>query len=142
MLFEKSCGAVVLRNKKNSDGTKSKYVLMIRHSSGGHRSFPKGHVEKGESERQTAEREVFEETSVRIHICEKFRHPVYYRPRPNVNKEVVYFLAFTRQKDIVPREGEIAEVEWVSLEDAMQSLTHDNDKMVLSSAIEYLKNKN
>lgn len=42
------------------------YILMIRHKAGGHRSFPKGHMEKGETETDTAEREVMEETAVRI----------------------------------------------------------------------------
>lgn len=141
MIQEKSCGAVVFHNKKSADGKAEKYVLMIRHTNGGHRSFPKGHVEPGESERITAEREVFEETSVRIHISEKFRQTVYYKPRPNSNKEVVYFLAFTRQSEISPREGEIAEVEWVRLDEAVDSLTHDNDKRVLEAAVEYLKER-
>ncbi len=141
MIHEKSCGALVLRNQKDADGTKKTYILMIRHTNGGHRSFPKGHVEKGETERMTAEREVSEETSVRIHISEKFREAVYYKPRPNSNKEVIYFLAFTRQTDIKAQEGEVAEVEWVPIEDARGALTHDNDKRVLDAAMEYLKKR-
>jgi len=42
MLYEKSCGAVVLRCTEEQT-----YVLLIRHKKGGHRSFPKGHVEPG-----------------------------------------------------------------------------------------------
>ena len=139
MIREKSCGALVLRNHKSADGQKTTYILMIRHMNGGHRSFPKGHVEKGETEKMTAEREVREETSVRIHISEKFREAVYYKPRPNSYKEVIYFLVFTKQTEIAPREGEIAEVEWVPLAEARDALTHDNDKRVYDAAIEYLK---
>ena len=138
MLREKSCGALVLRNEKQEDGKKNTYILMIRHTGGGHRSFPKGHVEKGETERMTAEREVREETSVRIHISENFRESVNYKPRPNSTKEVIYFLAFTKQTEIAAREGEIAEVEWVPISEARDALTHDNDKRVLDAAIEYL----
>ncbi|MBE6547473.1 MAG: NUDIX domain-containing protein [Ruminococcaceae bacterium] len=141
MIREKSCGALVLRNAKSADGNKKTYLLMIRHSNGGHRSFPKGHVEHGETEKMTAEREVREETSVRIHISEKFREAVYYKPRPNSNKEVIYFLAFTKQAQIFPREGEIAEVEWVPIDEARDALTHDNDKRVFDAAIEYLKER-
>lgn len=61
MIHEKSCGALVVRRGK--DG--KRYILMIRQRRGGNRSFPKGHVEVGETELMTAEREVFEETSVR-----------------------------------------------------------------------------
>ena len=140
MTFEKSCGAVVFRNDRSS-GELKRYVLMIKHSSFGHYSFPKGHVEAGESEKMTAEREVMEETSVKIHINEKFRQPVYYKPKPNVKKEVVYFLAFTRQTEIKPREGEIEEVAWVAVDEAGKLLAHDNDRRVLSLALGYINDK-
>lgn len=140
MTFEKSCGAVVFRNDRSS-GELKRYVLMIKHSSFGHYSFPKGHVEAGENEKMTAEREVMEETNVKIHINEKFRQPVYYKPKPNVKKEVVYFLAFTRQTEIKPREGEIEEVAWILVDDAAKLLAHDNDRRVLSLALSYINDK-
>ena len=62
MLREKSCGALVVR-RDEEDG--KQYLLMIRHKLGGHRSFPKGHMEPGETESQTAEREILEETGLR-----------------------------------------------------------------------------
>ncbi|MBQ2767217.1 MAG: NUDIX domain-containing protein [Clostridia bacterium] len=136
MQYEKSCGAVVLRR----EGERT-YVLLIRHKKGGHRSFPKGHVERGESERRTAEREVREETGARINIRERFRVPIRYRPMPGVEKEVVYFLAFTDDPAIRPREGEIAEVEWMPLDRADEALSHDNDRMVLRSARRYLASR-
>ena len=141
MTYEKSCGAVVFRNDR-SGGRFQRYVLMIKHSHEGHYSFPKGHVEAGENEIMTAEREVLEETSVKIRINEKFRQPVYYRPKPGVKKEVIYFLAFTRQTEIKPRPGEVAEVDWIPMEEAENLLTHDNDKRVLSLAIQYISEKN
>ena len=47
----------------------------------------------------------------------------------------VYFLAFTEQTEIKPREGEIAEVEWVPIESAEKALTHENDRVVLRAAL-------
>ena len=135
IIFEKSCGALVMRR----DGNGQFHVLMIRHRPGGYRSFPKGHVERGEKERETAVREVMEETSVSISILPDFRHVVYYTPAPGVEKEVVYFLAKTEQVYVHPRRGEIAQVEWVPLSSAEQYLTHDNDKKVLLAAREKLK---
>ena len=136
MQHEKSCGALVLRY--GDDG--KTYILMIRHKAGGHRSFPKGHMEPGETEYMTAVREVFEETAVQIRIDTDFRKTVHYHPMPGVSKEVVYFLTETAQIDIHPRQGEIAQVEWVPLEQAEQSLTHENDKTVLRAAVQRLKN--
>ena len=59
MKREKSCGVLVLRQQVDE-----LYVVLLRHRFGGHWSFPKGHVEAGESERQTALREVREETGL------------------------------------------------------------------------------
>ncbi len=136
MLREKSCGALVVR-RDEEDG--KQYLLMIRHKLGGHRSFPKGHMEPGETEYMTAVREVYEETSVQIRIDSKFRETVHYNPMPGVSKEVVYFLTHTNQKNIKAREGEIAQVEWVPLEQVEASLTHENDKVVFRSAMKKLQ---
>ena len=136
MRHEKSCGALVLRI--NAEDGKP-YILMIRHKHGGHRSFPKGHMERGETEYMTAIREVFEETSVQIRIFSDFRQTVHYNPMPGVRKEVVYFLTETTQEDISPREGEIAQVEWVPLDRAEAYLTHENDKTVLRAAVRQLR---
>lgn len=134
--FEKSCGALVIRRDAV---TGQFYILMIRHRPGGYRSFPKGHVERGETERETALREVLEETSVHITIVPDFRHVVYYTPAPGVEKEVVYFLGRTEQVYVHPQRGEVAQVEWVPLDRAESFLTHENDKKVLSAARTKLK---
>ena len=135
MHHEKSCGALVWRR----DGDGKTYILMIRHKAGGHRSFPKGHMEEGETEYATALREVMEETSSRIAIVSDFRATVTYRPSPGVMKEVVYFLAFTTNADIKAREGEIAEVEWIPLDEAEDCLAHENDKTVFRAAMERMQ---
>ena len=50
MKYEKSCGAVIFRK------THGKYaVLLIKNRFAEFWSFPKGHVEEGENEYQTAE---------------------------------------------------------------------------------------
>ena len=92
-------------------------------------------MERGETEKMTAVREVFEETAVQIRIQSDFRETVHYRPLPGVSKEVVYFLSETRQTSIKPREGEIAQVEWVPVDKAEASLSHENDKIVFRAAM-------
>ena len=141
MIFEKSCGAVVFRNAALEDGSIQRHVLMIKHSQNSNHSFPKGHVESGESERQTAVREVFEETAVKIEIKLDFRHPVYYRPRPGAKKEVVYFLALTTQEDTRPLEGETVLAKWIPVDEASRLLAHENDRRVLAHALAYLEAK-
>ena len=65
---EKSCGAVVFTRV---DGD-IKYVII--QSLAGYYGFPKGHMEAGESEKQTALREVYEETGLTVHILDDFRY--------------------------------------------------------------------
>ena len=135
MVWEKSCGALVVRREGDNY-----YILMIRHKHKGNRSFPKGHMEAGETEYATALREVMEETSSRVAIISDFRATVTYSPSPGVMKEVVYFLAFTTSADIKAREGEIAEVEWIPIDEAEGCLTHENDKTVFRAAMERMQN--
>ena len=138
MQYEKSCGAVVWRRGNDNQ----LYILMIRHRHGGNRSFPKGHMERGETEYMTAVREVYEETAVQIRINSDFRETVHYSPMPGVEKEVVYFLTETAQTEIHPRQGEIAKVEWVPLEEVERSLTHENDKIIFRAAVQKLREAN
>ena len=129
MSYEKSCGAVVFRREGGRI-----YILMIRHKAGGHRSFPQGHMEKDETEYLTAIREVREETGIQPVLRSDFRETVHYHPMPGVEKEVVYFLSETRQSDVRPREGEIAEVEWVDAERVDHTLLYENDRTVYRAA--------
>ena len=111
------------RNKKRNDINSGKWIGVG------------GKFENGESPEECLYREVYEETAVQIRIDTDFRETVRYHPQPGVSKEVVYFLTETAQKEIRPREGEIAQVEWVPLEAAESSLTYENDKTVLRAAI-------
>ncbi len=129
MQYEKSCGAVVFR--KYHGNTE---LLLIKHTSGGHWSFPKGHVEPGETEQQTARREVFEETAVQIDFCPGFREVVSYSPRRDVTKDVIYFLGHAKNYDYFPQEGEIAQIKWVEISLAHSFLSYDNDKQLVNRA--------
>ena len=82
MNYEKSCGAIVFRKFHGNIE-----LLLIKHANGGHWSFPKGHVEEGETEVETALREVHEETGLTIQLEEGFRQSVEYYPRPNIRKQ-------------------------------------------------------
>ena len=65
--YERSCGAVVFR-KINDDYR----YLLIRNRRSSNWSFPKGHVEAGETLEETAIREVLEETGLHIDIIPNF----------------------------------------------------------------------
>lgn len=134
MKYEKSCGAVVFRR---SGGMW--YVLLIRHARGRHISFPKGHMEPGELESHTAEREVFEETGIRVKVDRRYRAENRYNIRSDIQKLVVVFAAVTRQEKITPQPEEIAEAGWVSVNDAFERLTYERDRKILREALDHVE---
>ncbi len=134
MAKEKSCGALVYR--KHGDKLQ---LLILRHRMGGHWSFPKGHVEEGETEVQTALREVKEETGLSIQLFEGFREQVSYSPRPGIKKDVVYFLGFAQDSRTKRQEEEISEIRWIDLDQTYQYLTYENDRRLIQSAKRYMR---
>ena len=129
MRREKSCGAIVYR-----EGHGQIELLLIKHRFGGHWSFPKGHMESGETEVQTALREVKEETGLSIQLEEGFRECVEYFPKPYIKKQVVYFLGRSLGDEAHRQEEEISELRWVPLADAQRMVTFSNDKNLLKEA--------
>ncbi len=134
MKFEKSCGALIVR-KSGEDYE----MLLLKHKYGGHWSFPKGHVEEGETEVQTALREVKEETGLSIELFDGFRQSVEYFPKPNVRKQVVYFFGYTHDGNTKMQEEEISEIRWVPFVDAHKVVTFRNDKFLINKARTHLK---
>lgn len=129
MTYEKSCGAIVYRKHHGNIE-----ILLIKHINSGHWSFPKGHVESGETETETALREVKEETDIDVIIDPTFRETVTYFPRKDTQKVVVYFIGKAKNFDYVPQEEEIAEIRWVDIGHAVQLLTYENDKNIVNKA--------
>lgn len=133
---EKSCGALVYRTKNGEVE-----LLLLKHRFGGHWSFPKGHVEEGETEVETALREVHEETGLTIQLEEGFRQSVEYYPRPNIRKQVVYFLGYADDDRTKRQEEEISEIRWVLLKNAHREVTFRNDKNLINHAKKFLRRK-
>ena len=137
MTYEKSCGAVVYCQKDND----IKYVLVCERS--GYWVFPKGHMEEGETEQETALREIKEETGLTVTFVEGFRiideHNLAREGRPNTIKQTVYFLAKCEDVNFVAQESEIAKIELLDYESAMEKLQFDSFKNILSMAKDFLR---
>ena len=135
--MEKSCGAVIYKYKNNE-----LYFLILKHLKG-HYSFSKGHVEDNETEYETAEREIKEETNLNIEFINGFRKTSIYRPKENNLKEVVLFLAKDKGNSILkPQLDEISEISWYKENDALNILTYEEDKNILKDAILFLRKRN
>lgn len=132
---EKSTGAVVYLKENDN------YLFLIEKMQHGHYSHPKGHMEKGETEVETAVREIKEETNLDITLDTGFRKVISFSPYQGCWKDVVFFVAEAKDKNFKKQEKEIAELYWLSYEDALKILTFKSDQDVLKEAMNYLKSQ-
>lgn len=133
-LYERSCGAVVFHDI----GGVNRY-LLIKNKRSAHWSFPKGHVEPGESDEQTAIREVKEETGIDIGIVPGFKAKSEYSIQNKIEKVVYIFAATCEDTTTTIQEEEIEDYLWLDYHKAMKHLKFENDKNILSRLNEYLK---
>ena len=110
---EKSCGCIVLRDKK---------VLLIGAKDDNGElfwSFPKGHQEDGETDIETAIRETKEETNLDVKIVDnkpiKTGHLVH---NGTIYKEILLFIAKPLNDEIKIQEDEVEEVQWARIDEA------------------------
>ncbi|MBQ9142969.1 MAG: NUDIX domain-containing protein [Lachnospiraceae bacterium] len=138
-LYEKSCGAVVYCQEDNN----IKYLLVCEH--GGFWVFPKGHMEDGEFEHETALREVKEETGLDVTFVDGFQvkdeHNLAREGRPGTIKQTTYFLAKYENQEFVPQESEISRIELMDFETAMATLQFESFKHILTKAHNFLTQK-
>ena len=134
MVWEKSCGAVVFTREKGE--LRYLIIQMI----GGHHGFPKGHMEPGETELETAKREVVEEVGLRPRFLEGFRaEEAYLLPgKQNTGKRVVYFLAEFENQTIRIQKEELRGAQLLPFEAAVNRLEFDDARRILENANQFL----
>ena len=147
MPVERSAGAVIFRES----GKGREYLLLQHHEmpdkkrasrpiSAGHWSFPKGHVEKGETTEETVRREVQEETGIaKIDFIPGFKETIRYFVNYDGKKRmkfVAFFLAQTHQEKITVS-FEHQGFAWLSYEEAYKTLTYRSDKKTLQAAEQF-----
>ena len=113
---EKSCGCIIIEKGK---------VLLIQQTKG-HWGFPKGHMELGETEIETAKREVKEETNIDVEINENKRYVMEYFTDKGNFKQVVLFIARKTSGNEKYQESEIKTMKWMTYEEAINTITYDN----------------
>jgi 8-oxo-dGTP pyrophosphatase MutT (NUDIX family) len=128
-LREKSAGGVVMHQRK---------VLVLRHESG-EWVMPKGKIEEHESDSAAAIREVKEETGVTALVGMSLGTTQYEYPLngSTVHKTVHWFLMNSIDENL-RIEPVFDEAKFVTPEEALELLTHDNDRTILKKAIAML----
>ncbi len=122
--FSTSTGGIVMNGSR---------VLVVQQKAGTW-SLPKGHVEPGESELETARREIYEESGVNeLEYIRKLgsyqRHPLGKDGEVTTTlKTIVLFLFTTTQEHLQPIDPENPEARWIEKEHVADILSHPRDK--------------
>jgi len=111
-------------------------ILLVRHARKRGWGFPKGKLERGETSREAALREVREETGLRCR-CEGLAGSVAYRSRRGHSRVATYWL-MTPVRGGVRVGSEIDRVEWVPLERAAARMERKPEAALLRDLVEAL----
>ena len=135
MDYEKSCGYIVYKIGKNQ------IFYLILQSLKGEWGFPKGHVENNETEVETANRELFEETNLLVKYIPGFRAVTNYVmvEYGNKKKQVIYFVGKHLKNEIKCQESEVLDAKFVSYKEAQELLSFNETKTVLKEADLFIK---
>ncbi|MCU6793385.1 MULTISPECIES: NUDIX hydrolase [Paenibacillus] len=117
-LIERAAGGLVLR--KAWPG----FQVLLIHDRYGHVSFPKGHLESGETWEDAAVREILEETGIKSRILSPLgdvEYPIK-RKELTVRKQVRLFLleAIDEQAEPIHQANEVESAQYFAWEDAIR----------------------
>ncbi|XP_019821998.2 bis(5'-nucleosyl)-tetraphosphatase [asymmetrical] isoform X1 [Bos indicus] len=139
----RACGLIIFRRRliPKVDNTAIEFLLLQASDGIHHWTPPKGHVEPGESDLETALRETQEEAGIeagQLTIIEGFRRELSYvaRAKPKI---VVYWLAEVKDCDVeVCLSREHQAYRWLELEDACQLAQFEEMKAALQEGHQFL----
>ncbi len=120
------------------------FLVLQNNDAEGSWSFPKGHVEGIETPKETALRELEEETKIEEvdFLDVPFIHEEYDRvgrDGDKYHKKNDYFIGFVKDKKVVKQDEEIYTYKWVTFKEAMDIFTYESRKKVLKEAQKYLE---
>ena len=127
---EFSAGGVVIKDKKE--------VLLIKNPSNIW-TFPKGHIEKGETKEEAAIREVKEETNIDAEIVTYLGEISYFFTWSGVRVyKTVYFFLMKYVSGIPVPSWEVKDARFFPIEKAKQLLKYKGDREIFTKALENL----
>lgn len=126
IVYEESFGIIPIHKEKGEWK-----VLLILHKYGNHWGFPKGKPNPNEGPRDSALRELHEETGLKVEsfittdpIAETYS---FYRKENKVEKSVTYFLAIVSGALLLQPE-EIRDGKWLTFDEALDKITFKEAK--------------
>lgn len=131
---EVSAGGLVL-DHLDPDG---QALLISRHDRRGRLiwSFPKGHLEAGETDREAAIREVAEETGIEARVVEPLGEIDFWfmADGKRIHKTVHHFLMVRTGGELCADDPEVESVEWVPISAVSARLAYSDERALLKKA--------
>jgi|GEM_PF-2397227 len=117
-------GGIVINRKKE---------IILVSNQGKTWTFPKGHINRGETTLEGAKREIIEETGVRKLKCHAYLGWYHRRGNldPSEEKTIHLFLFSTTQKSLKPQDKDNPFAGWYTIPAALHQLTSLKDKAML-----------
>jgi bis(5'-nucleosidyl)-tetraphosphatase len=136
---KRTAGGVVL----GDHGT----IALICRAGGAGWTFPKGHIEEGETDEDAARREIAEETGLtELELIGDLGSYERYKIGANGTdddrselKEIHLYLFAAEPRAVLVPSMEIGEAEWVSLPHIIDRLTHSKDRAWFASMFERIR---
>ena len=139
-------GIFIVVYRKTKDGIK--YLVLKRKWHWKGWEFPKGGVEKGETDIETVKRETREETGQeafnikKFNIFGKYKYDKLYKDRPGyMGQSYELYSVEVRGSRVKIDKKEHSAYKWLSFRDAMKILTWDDQKKCLQIVNDYLSRK-
>lgn len=136
MIYEVSAGGIVFF--KNN-------ILMLKKFNGDW-VLPKGRVEKNETIKEAALREVYEETKAKVNVIKYLGKINYeferssFKGKIQINKEVYWFLMIARNMNCTAQKNEgFREAKYLPFERALKVARYEDERKILKIAIEDIK---
>lgn len=136
MKIEYSSGAVVYTIING----KRKYVIITNMK--GIYGFPKGHIEKGETEKETALREIKEEINLDVNMIDGFKATETIKKGEQRIKHITYFIATYNNQEFKAQEGEVSDIKLMEYDEAIKLFQFDSRTEVLRQAEDFLNKHN
>lgn len=130
MLKKAFCAGIIPIKKEQNQWM----VLLVQHTKGHYWAFPKGHFDLNEQAKQTATRELKEETNLEIDrfLFDKPFHENYQFEcdGQQIDKSVDYFAAIVKGDLKLNQPHEIENAAWFTFQDAIKTITYVESKQV------------
>ena len=136
--IESSAGAIIFLRKNDT------FYFLLLHYEAGHWDLAKGHIEEGETLKETVIREVKEETGIDdLKFISGFQGKTEYYftfKGKKIFKTNKLFLAETKKEEI-NLSFEHKSFVWLPYHKALEKITFENTKKVLKKAMQFLESQ-